>query len=142
MSNKKVSYMRIEITSKQITITDSMRSKVEERFDKLEKLQIPLINPHCIITKEPKGIKIEATIGVPNGKVFAHAEHDDLYVAIGQLFQKIERQLNKHLHKSEANRSKNNGKDMCRSGDISGEAAEAEPELESDREIKMNKEFA
>ena len=134
--------MRIEITSKQITITDSMRSKVEERFDKLEKLQIPLINPHFIITKEPKGIKIEATIGIPNGKVFAHAEHDDLYVAIGQLFQKIERQLNKHLHKSEGNRAKNNGKDQCRSGDISGEPLEIEPELESDAEIKMNKEFA
>lgn len=134
--------MRIEITSKQITITDTMRTKVEERFQKLEKLQIPLINPHCIITKEPKGIKIEATIGVPNGKVFAHAEHDDLYVAIGQLFQKIERQLNKHLHKSEASRAKNHGKDMCRNGEISGQPIE-EPEVEilSDAEIKMNKEF-
>ena len=136
-----VSYMRIEITSKQIAITDSMRSKVEERFEKLEKLQIPLIKPHCIITKEPKGVKIEATIGVPNGKVFAHAEHEELYTAIGQLFQKIERQLNKHTHKSEAARAKNHGKDLCRSGDISGVEIEAAAE-ESDAEIKMNKEFA
>lgn len=135
--------MRIEITSKQITITDTMRTKVEERFKKLEKLQIPLIKPHCIITKEPQGVKIEATIGVPNGKVFAHAEHDDLYIAIGQLFQKIERQLNKHLHKSEAARAKNHGKDMCRNGEISGQpVVEPEIEVESDAEIKMNKEFA
>ncbi len=143
MYNKKVSSMRIEITSKQITITDTMRNKVEERFEKLEKLQIPLIKPHCIITKEPKGVKIEATIGIPNGKVFAHAENDDLYVAIGQLFQKIERQLNKHLHKPQADRAKNNGKDMCRNGEISGEAIEEpEIEIESDAEIKLNKEFA
>ncbi|MCW8994863.1 MAG: ribosome-associated translation inhibitor RaiA [Psychromonas sp.] len=135
--------MRIEITSKQITITDTMRTKVEERFEKLEKMQVPLINPHCIITKEPKGVKIEANIGVPNGKVFAHAEHDDLYVAIGQLFQKIERQLNKYLHKAEADRAKNNGKDMCRTGEISGESIEEpEVELESDAEIKLNEEFA
>jgi ribosome-associated inhibitor A len=141
--NKKVSYMRIEITSKQITITDTMRTKVEERFEKLEKLQIPLIKPHCIITKEPKGVKIEATIGVPNGKVFAHAEHDDLYTAIGQLFQKIERQLNKYLHKSEADRSKRHGKDMCRNGEISGQPIEEpEIEIESEAEIKLNKEFA
>jgi ribosome-associated inhibitor A len=135
--------MRIEITSKQIAITDTMRAKVEERFEKLEKLQTSLINPHFIITKEPKGIKIEGTIGVPNGKVFAHAEHDDLYVAIGQLFQKIERQLNKHQHKDEANRAKNNGKDLCRTGEISGETVE-EPEavIESDVEITLNKEFA
>ncbi len=135
--------MRIEITSKQITITDTMRTQIEERFQKLEKLQIPLIKPHCIITKEPKGVKIEVNIGIKNGKVFAHATHDDLYVAIGQLFQKVERQLNKHIHKAEANRAKNNGKDMCRSGEISGEAIEEpEVEIESDVEIKMNKEFA
>ena len=134
--------MRIEITSKQITITDTMRAKVEERFEKLQKLQISLINPHFIITKEPKGVKIEGTIGVPNGKVFAHAEHDDLYVGINQLFSKIERQLNKHTHKNEANRAKNNGKDLCRNGEISGEAIEEpEIEIESDAEIKLNKEF-
>ena len=133
--------MRIEITSKQIAITDSMRAKVEERFEKLEKLQFPLIKPHCIITKEPKGLKIEATIGIPNGKVFAHAEHEDLYTAIGQLFQKIERQLNKHIHKSESARAKNNGKDLCRNGDISGVIVEEEA-VESDVEIRMNKEFA
>jgi len=135
--------MRIEITSKQITITDTMRSKVEERFDKLQKLQVSLIKPHFIITKEPKGVKIEGTIGVPNGKVFAHAEHEDLYVAITQLFQKIERQLNKHIHKDEANRAKNHGKDLCRNGEISGEQVEdSQDEMESDADIKLNKEFA
>ncbi|WP_435236128.1 ribosome hibernation-promoting factor, HPF/YfiA family [Psychromonas sp. PT13] len=134
--------MRIEITSKQITITDTMRTKVEERFEKLEKLQVPLIKPHCIITKEPKGVKIEANIGVPSDKIFASAEHEDLYTAIGQLFQKIERQLNKYIHKSEAARAKNHGKDMCRNGEISGEIVEeAEVEVESDAEIKLNKEF-
>ena len=134
--------MRIEITSKQITITDTMRTKVEERFEKLEKLQVPLIKPHCIITKEPKGVKIEGNIGVPNDKIFASAEHEDLYTAIGQLFQKMERQLNKYIHKSEAARAKNHGKDMCRNGEISGEIVEeVEIEVESDAEIKLNKEF-
>jgi len=134
--------MRIEITSKQIAITDTMRTKVEERFKKLEKLQVSLINPHFIITKEPKGVKIEGAIGVPNGKVFAHAIHDDLYAAITQLFQKIERQLNKHIHKDEADRAKNHGKDLCRNGEISGsELEEDDVEMESDAEIKLNKEF-
>lgn len=127
--------MRIEITCKQITITDSMRNKIEERFEKLEKHQIPFIKPHCIITKENKKFKIETTIGVPQGKIFAHAEHTDLYVAIGHLFQKIERQLNKHVHKSEAARAKNNGKDQCRSGEISGETSTTH---ESDNKISMN----
>lgn len=132
--------MRIEITSKQITITDTMRSNIEERFEKLQKLQISLIKPHFIITKEPKGVKIEATIGVANGNIFAQAEHDDLHAAISQLFQRIDRQLNKHIHKDESNRAKNNGKDLCRNGEISGEIVE-EIEIESDAEIKLNEEF-
>lgn len=137
-----MSYMRIEITSKQITITDTMRANVEERFEKLQKHQISLIKPHFIITKEPKGVKIEATIGVAHGNIFAQAEHDDLYAAIPQLFQRIDRQLNKHIHKDDANRAKNNGKDLCRNGEISGEAIdESELETESDAEIKLNKEF-
>lgn len=135
--------MRIEITSKQISITDSMRTKLDERFAKLEKLQIPLIKPHCIISKEPKGIKIEATIGIPNGKVFASAIHEDFFPAVGDLFQKIERQLTKHLHKTEATRAKNNGKDQCRAGEISGEpVAETAFETESEIEINLNKEFS
>lgn len=134
--------MRIEITSKQISITDTIRTKVEERFQRLEKLQVPLIKPHCIITKEPKGVKIEANIGVPQDKIFAHVKHDDLHIAIGLLFQKIERQLNKYIHKTEAARSKSNGKDMCRNGEISGNVVEEpEIELQSDEEIKLNKEF-
>ena len=63
-------------------------------------------------------------------------------MGINQLFSKIERQLNKHTHKDEANRAKNNGKDLCRNGEISGEAIEEpEIEIESDAEIKLNKEF-
>ncbi len=96
--------MTIEITSKQISITTPIREKIQSRFEKLEKMQIPLINPHVIITKEPKGVKIEASISIPSGKLFAQAEHDDLYAAITLLGQKLERQLNKHLHKPEARR--------------------------------------
>jgi len=98
--------MKIEITSKIISVTDPIRERIASRFAKLERLQVPLINPHVIITKEPKGVKIEATAGVPNGSLFAQADHEDLYAAINLLGQKLERQLNKHQGKPLAQRTR------------------------------------
>ena len=88
--------MKIEMTSKIIDITPAIRERIESRFEKLERLQVPLITPHVIISKERLMYIVEATIGIPNGKLFAQAEHEDLYAAITDLGQKLERQLNRH----------------------------------------------
>jgi len=104
--------MKIEITSKSISVTGPIRERIESRFAKLERLQVPLINPHVIITKEPKGVKVEATAGVPQNTLFAQAEHEDLYAAINLLGQKLERQLNKHQRKPLAQRTRANGAEL------------------------------
>ena len=88
--------MKIEITSKIIDITPAIRERIESRFDKLERLQVPLITPHVIISKERLMYIVEATIGIPNGKLFAQAEHEDLYAAIDQLMDKLDRQVVRH----------------------------------------------
>ena len=97
--------MTIEITSKHMAITTPMREKISACFDRLEKMQVPLIKPHFIITQEPKGFTINATIGIPNGDLCATATHDDLYSAITQLGQKLEKQLHKHVDKPNAQRN-------------------------------------
>lgn len=74
--------MKIEMTSKIIDITPAIRERIESRFEKLERLQVPLITPNVIISKERLMHIVEATIGIPNGKLFAQAEHEDLDAAI------------------------------------------------------------
>lgn len=97
--------MLIDITSKSIDITPTMRERIEARLAKLEKTQIPLIKPQVIITKEKLLFKVEAKIGVPNGQLFASDENSDLYAALNNLGQKLERQLRKHHTKPIAERS-------------------------------------
>lgn len=97
--------MKIEITSKIIEITPAIRERIESRFEKLERLQVPLITPHVIISKERLMYIVEAKAGVPNGKLFAQAEHEDLYAAVTELGQKLERQLNRHTEKPIARRA-------------------------------------
>jgi ribosome-associated inhibitor A len=48
---------------------------------------------------------VEASAGIPNGKLFAQAEHEDMYAAITELGQKLERQLNRHIEKPIARRA-------------------------------------
>lgn len=97
--------MKIEITSKIIDITPSIRERIESRFEKLERLQVPLITPRVIVSKERLMFNVEASAGIPNGKLFAQAEHEDLYAAINELGQKLERQLNRHTEKPIARRT-------------------------------------
>ena len=97
--------MKNENTSKIIEITPAIRERIESRFNKLERLQVPLITPHVIVSKERLMFNIEATAGIPNGKLFAQAEHEDLYAAINDLGQKLERQLNRHTEKPLARRA-------------------------------------
>lgn len=102
----------INITSKQMEITAAIRSHIEERFTKLEKWQTPLINPHVILSKEPKEFVADATLSTPNGQLVASAKSDDMYAAINELIAKLERQLNKVQHKAEARRATASVKDI------------------------------
>lgn len=98
--------MELNITGKNIEVTSSIREYIEAKFKKLEKWQIDLIGCHATISTEPgKQQKIEATINVPKGQLVASATSDDLYKAINEVKQKLERQLNKLSHKPEAKRT-------------------------------------
>ena len=103
--------MTVNITSKQMDITPAIRAHVEERLAKLDKWQTQLINPHFILNKTPKGFSVEASIGTPNGNLLATSEAEDMYKAINDVEEKLERQLNKLQHKSEARRADERLKD-------------------------------
>ena len=84
----------LKITSKHLEVTAPIRERVESRFAKLERYDIQLINPHVIIIEEKPLFKIEATVKVPQGELFAQAKHENLYNAINAMGQKLEKQLN------------------------------------------------
>ncbi|GAA4897471.1 ribosome hibernation-promoting factor, HPF/YfiA family [Ferrimonas pelagia] len=96
--------MRIEITSKSVAITTPMQNRVKACLDKLIRHNVDIIKPHVIITMEGKAFQIEAKVNTNVGQLFASGQHEDLYVAINQMGQKLERQLNKVTHKEAARR--------------------------------------
>lgn len=99
--------MTINISSKQMEVTPAIRTHIEERLAKLEKWQTQLINPHFMIHKLPNSYEVEASMGTPNGDLFAKAQDEDLYKAINEVEHKLEVQLNKQKEKNVAHRTDN-----------------------------------
>ena len=98
--------MKVNITGKNIDITSAIRTHIESKFQKLEIWQADIISCQATFSEEPnKQKKFEAVIKVPKGQLIASAVNDDLYAAINEVEQKLERQLNKLQHKSEARRA-------------------------------------
>ena len=98
--------MKVNITGKNIDITSAIRTHIESKFKKLEKWQVDIIGCQASFSEEPnKKMKFEAVITVPKGQLVASATHEDLYAAVNEVEQKLERQLNKLRHKPEARRA-------------------------------------
>ncbi|MWN31576.1 ribosome-associated translation inhibitor RaiA [Gilliamella sp. Pra-s65] len=103
--------MTLSITSKQMDITPAIRSYLEDKFSKLDKWKAQLINPHFILSKEPDGFIVDATITTKGTPLVASAKHIDMYAAINDLIDKLEKQLNKLQHKGESRRAISSIKD-------------------------------
>lgn len=89
----------LKITSKEFNVTDAIRNRIESRLEKLDRYDVQLINPHVIILTEGPLFKIETSIKLGNGQLFAQAKHQNLYAAINAMGQKLEKQLNRLTHK-------------------------------------------
>ena len=91
--------MQISITGHHIDITQALRSYIENKFARLERRFDNMTNIHVILSVEKERQMAEATIHVSRGKVFADAEHNDMYAAIDNLVDKLDRQIKKHKEK-------------------------------------------
>ena len=91
--------MRINLTGHHIEITSSLRNFVESKFERLERHFDHMTNIHVVLTVEKDRQKAEATIKVNRGKLFAEAQHEDMYAAIDSLLDKLDRQVKKHKEK-------------------------------------------
>lgn len=98
--------MKVNIVGKNLEITSAIRAYIEGKFEKLEKWQVDIISCQTTVSEDPnKKMKFEASITVPKGKLVASSSNEDLYKAIIEVEQKLERQLNKLRHKPEARRA-------------------------------------
>lgn len=87
--------MRFEIIGRNITVTDTMREKIEKKLSNLEKYLIIDGETHArVVTKvHTTSQKIEVTIPTKVGMLRTEVENDDLYAAIDLAVDKLEDQI-------------------------------------------------
>jgi len=91
--------MKIEITGRQLDVTPALREFAEDKLGKLERLFDAPIEAHVVlaITKH----RHTAEIQIKSGHLVLSGteETGDLYVSIGEVVDKLERQALKHKEK-------------------------------------------
>ena len=87
--------MRFEIVGKNITITDTMREKIEKKLSGLQKYLLidPDTTAQVVARVYPASQKIEVTIPTRVGILRTEVEHEDLYAAVDIALDKLEDQL-------------------------------------------------
>ncbi|MDT8407732.1 MAG: ribosome-associated translation inhibitor RaiA [Methylococcales bacterium] len=96
--------MKISVTGHHVDVTEAMRTHVENKFEKLERHFDHVTDVHVILTVEKLAQKAEATVQIAGAKLFAEDTQEDMYVAIDNMVDKLDRQILKHKEKNNQHR--------------------------------------
>lgn len=100
--------MQINISGHHVEVTTSLKDYVHSKVEKLERHFDHITNVQVTLTVEKQSQKAEATVHVSGGELHANADNDDMYAAIDNLTDKLDRQLIKHKEKMGDHRRGNN----------------------------------
>ena len=91
--------MQINISGHHVDVTSALRTYVSNKMKRIERHFDHMINIHVVLGVEKERQRAEATVQVSGARLFADAEHDDMYAAIDVLCDKLDRQVKKHKEK-------------------------------------------
>ena len=91
--------MQINLTGHHIDLTEALHNYVNTKFEKLERHFDHINDVHVVLTEEKERQKAESTIHVTGGNLFADAESSNMYAAIDELIDKLDRQIKKYKEK-------------------------------------------
>ena len=91
--------MQLDITGHHVDVTEPLKEYVAAKLDKIGRHFDLVSDVHCILTVEKLRHKAEATVSVNGAKIYADATEGDMYAAIDDLADKLERRVRKHKEK-------------------------------------------
>jgi putative sigma-54 modulation protein len=96
--------MQVSITGRHLDVTDSLKAYVEEKIAKLKRHFDHVTDVHVILSVEKLEQKAEATVQISGATLFAEDHQEDMYAAIDNMVDKLDRQIIKHKEKISAHR--------------------------------------
>ena len=91
--------MQLSISGHHLDVTDAIKAHINKKFGRIERHDDHITNVHVVISVDRHHQRAEATLHGVGGEIFADAESDDLYAAIDQLVDRVDRQILKQKEK-------------------------------------------
>ena len=91
--------MHVIVTGHHLEITEALKAHVDAKFEKLARHFDNVTDVHVILTVEKLVQKAEATLQIAGAKLFAEDHGEDMYAAIDNMVDKLDRQVTKHKEK-------------------------------------------
>lgn len=94
--------MQIDFTGHQVEVTEAIRSYTKKRFERLQRHFQHILTIGVTFTIEKLDQVAKAIVHVPGATLQASAKASDMYAAIDELADKLDRQLIEHHRKQSA----------------------------------------
>lgn len=92
--------MQLKLSGHHVEVTDSLRSYVEKKLERVVRHFDHVIDVHCVLTVEKLQHRAEATVHMRGETVHAIAEGTNMYASIDALVDKLDRRVVKHKEKA------------------------------------------
>lgn len=96
--------MQVSVTGRHVEVTEAMKQHVDDKINKIKRHFDHVNDVHVILTVEKLEQKAEATVQISGAKLFADDVQEDMYVAIDNMVDKLDRQIIKHKEKIQSHR--------------------------------------
>jgi putative sigma-54 modulation protein len=104
--------MNINLTGRHLEITPAIREHVTSKLGKIKRHFDNLIDISVVLSVDKLKQKAEATVHMSGKTVFAETDDSNLYVAIDNLVDLLDRQVLKHKDKNSARRHDDTGAEV------------------------------
>lgn len=91
--------MQLNISGHHVDLTEALKEYVGTKMNKLERHFDQISNTQVTLSVVKLRQTAEATLHVAGGEIHGKAQHEDMYAAIDQLIDKLDRQILKHKEK-------------------------------------------
>ena len=92
--------MQLNVSGHHVEVTNSLKIYLSTKVKRLERHFERITSMNVILSVEKRRQKAESTIHISGCEIYAASEHKNLYAAIDQLADKLDRQLIKKKEKT------------------------------------------
>ena len=125
--------MNVSISGHHISVTDAMNTAVREKLEKIERHFDQIQSIQVILSLDNSGAsdggrkshKAGAIMRVSGQEMFVQAQDDDMYKAINEMSDKLERQVRKYKTRQQDKKTRATGRDNSYNNSEAADAASA-----------------